>query len=91
MDKIFNHEVIDEFLKDFGENIRKIRKEKNMTQCELAYKCNATQEKISRTERGKYNFKISSIVIIAKGLEVPLCKLLDFSSANYLKDSIWKE
>lgn len=85
-----NQEAINSFLKQFGENVRRIRIEKNMSITELANKCNASPRKISRTEKGEYNFKISSMLVIANGLEVELIELLDFPEAEKLKDSIWK-
>jgi len=59
-----------------GENIKRIRKSKNMTQADLAFLLDAYPDKVGRTERGKYDFKISSLFLIAKGMEVDICDLL---------------
>ncbi len=59
-----------------GSNIRKIRKLKKMTQADLAFVLGADPGKIGRTERGEYDFKISSLTIIAQGLDVDICRLL---------------
>lgn len=66
-----------DLLLTIGKNIRRIRKEKNMTQADLAFALNAYPGKVGRTERGEYDFKISSIFIIAKGLDVNICELLE--------------
>ncbi len=84
-----NQEAIVSFLKLFGENVKKIRLQKNMTATELANKCGASIRKISRTEKGEYNFKISSILVLAKGLDVHINELLDFEGAERLKNIIW--
>ncbi|MCF6366569.1 MAG: helix-turn-helix domain-containing protein [Bacteroidales bacterium] len=66
-----------ELLKSIGENIRKVRKSKNMTQADLAFKLNVDPGKIGRTERGEYDFKISSLAVIAQGLDIDLHLLLE--------------
>ena len=65
-----------EILNIVGTNIRRIRKSKKMTQADLAYKLSVDPGKIGRTERGEYDFKISSLLFIAKGLNVDICDLL---------------
>ncbi|MBN2893437.1 MAG: helix-turn-helix transcriptional regulator [Bacteroidales bacterium] len=85
-----NEEAVERFLKAFGDNVKRIRLEKNMTITALANKCNASAKKISRTEKGEYDFKISSMMIIANGLDVKLIDLLDFEEAEILKQNIWK-
>ena len=59
-----------------GKNIRRIRKSKNLTQADLAFKLDADTSKIGRTERGEYDFRISSLLVIATGLEVNICDLI---------------
>lgn len=66
-----------EILNIVGSNIRKVRKSKNMTQVELADKLKVDPGKIGRTERGEYDFKISSLIYIARGLDVKICELLE--------------
>ena len=65
-----------ELLNIVGNNIRRIRKSKSMTQADLAFKLNVDPGKIGRTERGEYDFKISSLLFIAKGLDVDICELI---------------
>ena len=75
-----------DFLKDFGNHVRKLRKEQNLTQDDLGEKCFADAKKIGRVERGEYNFNFTSVYIIANGLGVTTEKLLHFNGVEkYLK------
>jgi transcriptional regulator with XRE-family HTH domain len=89
IDSQINKAAVSRFLKAFGENVAKIRLEKNMTATDLANKCNASSRKISRTEKGEYDFKISSMMVIANGLGVGMTTLLDFPESETIKDQIW--
>ena len=59
-------------------NIKKYRKEKGMTQEELAIKSCYTWEYIRRIEsrKAKKSFSLSTIINIANVLEIPVEKLL---------------
>lgn len=59
----------------FGERIRNLREDKDLTQSELGERVNMTQRKISYIERGKYEPSIDDIV--------SLCKFFNVSS-DYL-------
>ena len=58
-----------------GQRIRRIRKEKGVTQAELAKKCGRNLQQISDWENGRRNPKTSSLVTIAKALGVSIEKL----------------
>ena len=60
---------------NFGERIRNLREDRDLTQSELGAQVNMTQRKISCIERGKYEPSIDDIV--------SLCKFFDVSS-DYL-------
>ena len=61
----------DEFLSSIGEKIREIRLSKNLTQMDLAFKCNDKDySQINRVELGKVNFSVSYLSLIASALEV---------------------
>lgn len=62
----------------FGENLRKIREGKGLSLLQLSYNCSIDESKISKIEHGKFNITISTLVELAKGLEVHPKKLLDF-------------
>lgn len=59
-----------------GETIRKIRKEKGMTQKELAKKLGTTPQNIAQYETGKRNAKQETLQKIADALEVDVCELI---------------
>jgi transcriptional regulator with XRE-family HTH domain len=70
------------FLKNIGENIRRIRLEKGMTQMELAFACNEIDySQINRMERGKVNFSVSYLSLIARALEISPADLLAMISS----------
>lgn len=60
------------YLRAFGENLKRIREEKNFTQAQLAIDCNFDVSVISRIERGTVNTSIYNIKIIADALNVPV-------------------
>ena len=66
------------FIKAFGENLRKLRKEKQLSQEELSYKADIPINQIGRIERGEVNTTISTISVIARALEVHQMELLRF-------------
>lgn len=59
-----------DFLKQVGENIRRIREGKGISQQELSYQTELSRNQIGRIERGEINTGLSTIYEIAKGLEV---------------------
>lgn len=76
------------FLKEFGENIKKIRQRKNLTQLDIAMRINGDANKISRIEGGKYNFKISSLLVLAQALDVDIKELLEIKNLDFFKNNI---
>lgn len=67
----------DPILVELGLKIRAIRLHKKLTQAELASKCECNRNYISMLERGERNPSYKSLVMIAKGLEVSLCTILN--------------
>ena len=74
MIKVYNKE----FLVAFGENLKMIRKSQNLTQNELADLAKIGRSQIIRIEQGQINTTISTILVLARALEVPAKDLLDF-------------
>lgn len=74
----------DNKLKLIGENIRKYRLAKGLTQNDLAFSCGDKDwSQISRMERGLVNFSISYLFLVAEVLEITPEKLFmlnDFES-----------
>jgi transcriptional regulator with XRE-family HTH domain len=63
---------MEKFYKEIGERIKRIRKEKNFTQEELAWKTNLSPNYIGLIERGKKRPSIETLRKISEALEVPI-------------------
>ncbi len=61
--------------KKLGENLKKIRSKKNITQTELAQALNVDKSFISNIENGKNNPTLSTITNLAKALKVQVDEL----------------
>lgn len=59
-----------------GNNIKKIRKAKGLTQADLGRKLGISQAAIGQFEKGKTSIKIETIEKISKALDVPVNSLL---------------
>ena len=70
--------VDEEYLKQFGENLKAVRKQKGLSQEQLAHKANITHSQITRIERGILNTSISTIRIISKALEIETWEMYKF-------------
>jgi transcriptional regulator with XRE-family HTH domain len=66
------------FLIAFGENLKKIRERKNITQAQLAIDCDFDVSVISRIERGVVNTSLSNLKLIANALNIPIKDMFDF-------------
>ena len=64
--------------KKVGERIVELRSQKGWSQSDLARACNKDRQALEKLENGKVNPTIYSLLEIAKALEVPLKKLIDF-------------
>ena len=69
-----NSDVI--FLQALGNRIAAMRKEKQITQSELGYRCDIEKQSINRIEAGNTNPTILTLQKIATALEIPLEELL---------------
>jgi len=61
----------------FGERVREIRKDKGLSQEELAHKANLHRTYIGMIERAEKNITIINIEKVAKALEVTMTDLLE--------------
>jgi transcriptional regulator with XRE-family HTH domain len=59
-----------------GKNIRANRKRLKLTQEALAHRCDMHPVEIGRAERGTRDLRVSTVVKIANGLEIPASELL---------------
>lgn len=64
--------------KKVGQSIVELRSQKGWSQSDLARACNKDRQALEKLENGKVNPTIYSLLEIAKALEVPLKKLVDF-------------
>ena len=70
-----------EILTQFGAILRQIRTDKGLTLLDLEVRTGINEGDISKIENGKKNFAFTTLVKLAKGLEIPVSKLL--SKFNY--------
>lgn len=59
-----------------GQNVRKARKEKNMSQEKLALMCGLDRSYMGRIERGEVNITVEKLYDVAKILQVSPQELL---------------
>ncbi len=64
--------------KKVGQRIVELRSQRGWSQSDLARACNKDRQALEKLENGKVNPTIYSLLEIAKALEVPLKKLVDF-------------
>jgi transcriptional regulator with XRE-family HTH domain len=60
------------FLISFGKRLKQLRKQKGISQAQLAFEANIEISQISRIERGLINTTIANVKLISKILEIPL-------------------
>ncbi|ANI90749.1 hypothetical protein A9P82_11400 [Arachidicoccus ginsenosidimutans] len=66
----------------FGQNLKKIRTEKKLSQEQLANSCDLPISQIGRIERGEINTSLSHAFLIAKTMGIHPKQLFDFDSSN---------
>ena len=73
-----NNQRNEKYLKAFGENFKRLRKAKGISQENLAVEADVDYQQIYRIEHGKINTTISTILSIAKALDIHPKEFLDF-------------
>lgn len=68
----------EQFLVKFGAQIRRLRKEKGMTQADLVFEAKVHGNMIGRIERGERAANLLQLHKIAKALQVNVEELFDF-------------
>lgn len=66
----------DDLLIAIGKNIKKIRENKNVSQAELAARCNYEKSNMSRIESGKTNMTIGTLLTISNALDISFFTLI---------------
>lgn len=72
-----NRDNSDVLIKEFGKNLKRIRKQKALTQRQIASLIGIESSAISRIERGE-NITLSRLISVANALQVHPSKLFDF-------------
>lgn len=67
-----------DFIIAFGDNLRRIRVSKKISQEALAYSADIPISQVGRIERGEINTTISSVYAISKALDVEITELFSF-------------
>ena len=66
------------YLLSLGKRIKEIRLQKKITQTEIAYRCGFDKSNFNTIESGKRNPTITSLLKIAKALDVSIIELFKF-------------
>lgn len=65
-------------LKAFGLHIRNLRKKLDLSQDEVAARCDVTKGNLSMIENGNKDLLLSTLFELSKGFNLPPKELLDF-------------
>lgn len=75
--------MINEFLlKEFGDRIKQLRLQKNISQEKLSFLTGFHRTYIGMIERGERNISLSNMAVFAKVFEVNISELLDLKTIN---------
>ena len=75
--------MINEFLlQEFGNKIKKLRLDKNISQEKLSFLTGFHRTYIGMIERGERNISLTNMAVFAKVFEMNLSELMDFSTTN---------
>ncbi|MDE3236033.1 MAG: helix-turn-helix transcriptional regulator [Bacteroidota bacterium] len=66
----------DRILEAIGQNIKKLRAEKKISQLQLAGRCHFDKGRMSRIESGRNNLTVETLSKISDALEVNITELL---------------
>ena len=69
-------------LQEFGNKIKKLRLEKNISQEKLSFLTGFHRTYIGMIERGERNISLTNMAVFAKVFELNLSQLIDFSDVN---------
>jgi len=69
-------------ISEFGQRIKQLRNEKNISQEKLSFATGFHRTYIGMVERGERNISLTNMAVFAKIFEINISELLDFSSIN---------
>lgn len=78
MAKSEQNKNIPDYCIEFGKHLRELRKSKEMSIEEVAYKAGLDAQNLRKYELGKQEMKISMLKRIADAFEISVSKLVDF-------------
>lgn len=67
-------------LEDFGANLKTLRERLNLSQDDVAARCDITKGNLSNIENGKKDLTYTTLLEIAKGLGITVSKLTDYKT-----------
>jgi len=73
-------------LKEFGERIRSLRTQENLSQEQLSYKTGFHRTYIGMIERGERNISLTNMAVFAKAFKLTVDELLKFDNAKELRE-----
>lgn len=82
--------MCNDFKKDLGINIRKIRQQKKMTQEDLSLESTVSRSHIAMIEAGKRDITISTLFKISRALNSNMQQIFDFDDVEKYKFNIEK-
>ena len=74
------HNRNQDFIIKFGQNLRRLRQERKISQEKLSYKTDLALSQIGRIERGEINTSLDQVKTIADALMIAPAKLFEFAS-----------
>ncbi|AUP79091.1 helix-turn-helix domain-containing protein [Flavivirga eckloniae] len=69
---------VEVFIDDIGKRIRELRKERNMTQLDLATISDIDERQVQRLERGHTSATLKTLLKITNGLNVNFLEFFEF-------------
>ncbi|OSZ81663.1 hypothetical protein CAP36_07880 [Chitinophagaceae bacterium IBVUCB2] len=77
-----NYKHNDAYCKAFGKQLRKLREVKGISMRQFAAEADIEYSQLSKIERGVTNTTISTVLVLAKTLEVEVSELFMFKFSN---------
>ncbi|ASO03736.1 helix-turn-helix domain-containing protein [Arenibacter algicola] len=71
-------------LKEFGDRVRHLRTQENLSQEQLSYKTGFHRTYIGMIERGERNISLTNMAIFAKAFDLTIDELLKFNNSKEL-------
>jgi len=70
------------YIKSFGKNLKRIRKEVGLSQENLAFDADIPLSQVGRIERGEVNTTISTVYALSKALKINITDLFKFQQKS---------